>query len=38
MSELFFHPDNDDQKLLAQVLDFYHRLLKETPDAFARFA
>lgn len=33
MSELFFNPDADDQKLLAQVLDFYHRQLPDKPKA-----
>ncbi|MBL8794855.1 MAG: DNA primase [Planctomycetia bacterium] len=28
-----FHPDSDDQRLLAQVLDYYHGTLQQTPEA-----
>ncbi len=30
MSNAFLDPQADDQKLLAEVVDFYHRTLKET--------
>jgi DNA primase len=33
VSELELNPEADDQKLLAQVIDYYHRVLKEIPDA-----
>ena len=35
MSEIELNPEADDQKLLAQVIDYYRRTLKESPDALA---
>ena len=32
MSEVHLNPEADDQKLLAQVIDYYHRTLKETTE------
>jgi DNA primase len=33
MTDAELDPQDDDQKLLARVLDFYHRTLKDSPDA-----
>jgi len=33
MSEIELNPEADDQKLLAQVIDYYRRTLKDSPDA-----
>lgn len=33
MPDIELDPQADDQRLLSRVLDFYHRTLKDSPDA-----